>query len=117
MRDILKTIKNRLIKEINEYNNGSILIAALEAKSIMSVSNFNDLKNKIVENNILDILNVSLLLYSSYRAGLDSDVLEKCFTDTLLIEENIMLDEYLVYSKLEGSEKKLYELIAIINYM
>ena len=117
MRDVLKNIKNRLLKEIHEYNNGNTLIAALDSKSIMSVSNFNALKNRIVEDNILDMLNISLLLYSSYRAGLDSDTLEKCFTDTLLIEENIMLDEYLVYSKLEGSEKKLYELVAIINYM
>ena len=117
MRDILKLLKSKLVKDIKEYNDGNSLISKLASEAILSKTNFDKLKNEIVENALLDMLNITLLIYSSYRASLDDDTIKKCFTDNLLINDNIVVEDYLVYETLSNSEKKIFEIVAIINYM
>lgn len=111
----LKIVKASMTTIINDFTNGDVLIGMFDSNVVLSISNFKDLKNKIIEEKLLDVLNTILISYSIYRV----DIIDRLsialdgmyYTD----DDKVVSTEIIEYKKLSESDKRLFELAIILN--
>jgi hypothetical protein len=113
----IKAVKRIVTDILNGYDNGKTLLEMMDSNSLLSVTNFKELKDKIIEEKLLDLLNSVLIVYAVCRIDI-LEKLEKALPDMYYLDKDKMVDtEIIRYDTLSEPDKRLFELTLIVNIM
>lgn len=96
------------------YNDMEKLLEILDVNTILSKTNFDALQTKLVEDSHVDKLNIVMMHYATLRSSIEPSI-ESCMSDMFYYNDLIVGDDIIKYDELTIPNKRLFELIVIIN--
>lgn len=114
----LHTVQNNITKQLEDIEYLDTFGDMLKLEYLTSTKKFLELKAKLAEPEIFEVFNIILLIYQLHVniLGLDS-VMDKLVgkTATMVLDDSIMVEDYLQTTTLNDYEKELYCIVLIMD--
>lgn len=114
----LHTVQNNITKQLEDIEYLDTFGDMLKLEYLTSTKKFLELKAELAKPEIFEVFNIILLTYQLHVniLGLDS-VMDKLVgkTATMVLDDSIMVEDYLQTTTLNDYEKELYCIVLIMD--